>query len=119
MGFSFWSPLFWLRVSASLFGRRRGLHYVEMANIESLKSDIRAAIITEKANACPMTIRLAWHASGTFDKKATPVSLRACPVFVLFSRVPRLKKVKNPNTHTPGRLGGLGWGAYALRSGEH
>jgi hypothetical protein len=38
-------------------------------NVEALKSEIRAAIIDNKANACPITIRLAWHASGTFDEK--------------------------------------------------
>jgi hypothetical protein len=31
-------------------------------------SAIRAALINRKANACPMAVRLAWHASGTFDK---------------------------------------------------
>ena len=29
---------------------------------------IRGAIITPKANSCPMAVRLAWHASGTYDK---------------------------------------------------
>jgi hypothetical protein len=33
-----------------------------------LKSDIRQAVINKKANACPMTVRLAWHSSGTFNK---------------------------------------------------
>lgn len=37
-------------------------------NAEALKSEIRSVGITQKANACPMLIRLAWHASGTFDK---------------------------------------------------
>lgn len=37
-------------------------------NYEALKSDIRAAIINNKVNACPMAVRLAWHASGTYDK---------------------------------------------------
>eukprot|EP00041_Stephanoeca_diplocostata_P005945 m.71658 g.71658 ORF g.71658 m.71658 type:complete len:399 (+) comp16088_c0_seq1:100-1296(+) len=35
---------------------------------EALKSDIRSAVINKKVNACPMAVRLAWHASGTFDK---------------------------------------------------
>jgi len=30
--------------------------------------EIKSKIITTSANACPMAIRLAWHASGTFDK---------------------------------------------------
>jgi len=37
-------------------------------NADALKSEIRAAIINRKANACPIAVRLAWHASGTFDK---------------------------------------------------
>eukprot|EP00943_MAST-04B_sp_MAST-4B-sp1_P000437 g437.t1 len=36
--------------------------------INSLKSDVRQAIINGKANACPMAIRTAWHAAGTYDK---------------------------------------------------
>merc|ERR1712137_1316529 len=38
-------------------------------NADALKSEIREAVITRKANACPIMVRLAWHASGTFDKK--------------------------------------------------
>jgi hypothetical protein len=34
----------------------------------SLKSDIRSSLINGKANACPMAVRIAWHASGTYDK---------------------------------------------------
>jgi catalase (peroxidase I) len=30
--------------------------------------EIKSRIITTSANACPMAVRLAWHASGTFDK---------------------------------------------------
>lgn len=37
-------------------------------DVEALRSDIRQAIINQKANACPMIVRLAWHASGTFSK---------------------------------------------------
>ena len=36
-------------------------------NVDALKSDIRRAIINQKANACPMVCRLAWHGAGTFD----------------------------------------------------
>ena len=39
-----------------------------VGQINAVTSDIRQAIINSKANACPMAIRLAWHASGTFDK---------------------------------------------------
>jgi len=31
-------------------------------------SEIKSRIITTSANACPMAVRLAWHASGTFDR---------------------------------------------------
>jgi hypothetical protein len=80
---------------------RVDVNYCKMSQqyLEAVKSDIRCAIINEKANvstspcqnsitkhktqkkgfssdhtrkssqACPMTIRLAWHASGTYDRK--------------------------------------------------
>jgi len=38
-------------------------------NLDALKSEIRAVLINQKANACPIAARLAWHAAGTFDKK--------------------------------------------------
>lgn len=38
-------------------------------NADALKSEIRAAVINRKANACPMVVRLAWHASGTYDQR--------------------------------------------------
>ena len=31
------------------------------------RTAVSAAIISKKANVCPFTVRLAWHASGTFD----------------------------------------------------
>lgn len=37
-------------------------------NVDALKSEIRAALISQKANACPMAVRVAWHASGTYSK---------------------------------------------------
>ena len=37
-------------------------------NLEALKSDVRAALINNKAFACPIAARVAWHAAGTFDK---------------------------------------------------
>jgi hypothetical protein len=38
-------------------------------NKDALASDIRQAIINRKINICPMAVRLAWHAAGTFDAK--------------------------------------------------
>jgi len=39
-------------------------------NTDALKSEIREAVINRKSNACPMMVRLAWHASGTYDKNS-------------------------------------------------
>jgi hypothetical protein len=35
-------------------------------NVDALRSEIRRALIDQKANACPIAMRLAWHASGTY-----------------------------------------------------
>merc|ERR1711990_1039228 len=35
---------------------------------EVLKTYIRAALINEKAQSCPMAVRLAFHAAGTYDR---------------------------------------------------
>lgn len=35
----------------------------------AVAASINSSIITEKANACPMAVRLAWHASGTYEAK--------------------------------------------------
>jgi hypothetical protein len=37
-------------------------------NSNAVVSDIRQCIVNRKAHAGPMAVRLAWHASGTFDK---------------------------------------------------
>jgi urate oxidase len=37
---------------------------------EAIKSDIRTALINMKSNACPMAMRVAWHASGTWDRSS-------------------------------------------------
>jgi len=42
---------------------------MSVVNAEALKSEIRSCVINQKANACPMVMRLAWHAAGTYDKK--------------------------------------------------
>ena len=36
--------------------------------VNAVKSSIRHCIINRKVNSCPMAIRLAWHASGTYSK---------------------------------------------------
>jgi len=38
-------------------------------NVEALKSEIRNVLINSKVNACPMAVRVAWHASGTYSKE--------------------------------------------------
>jgi catalase (peroxidase I) len=35
----------------------------------AVKSKIRELLINQKANSCPMAVRLAWHASGTYSAK--------------------------------------------------
>ena len=37
-------------------------------NEDALASRVRDLVINRKANACPMVLRLAWHASGTYNK---------------------------------------------------
>lgn len=39
-----------------------------MSADNTVRSEISACISNSKANVCPFTVRLAWHASGTFDK---------------------------------------------------
>lgn len=34
----------------------------------AVRSDITSCIVNSKANVCPFTVRLAWHASGTYSK---------------------------------------------------
>jgi catalase (peroxidase I) len=38
-------------------------------NVDALKSEIRNVLINQKANACPMAVRVSWHSAGTYDKK--------------------------------------------------
>ena len=38
-------------------------------NADALRSEIRQALINQKANACPIAARLAWHAAGTYDRR--------------------------------------------------
>lgn len=42
---------------------------VEKVNVDAVRSEIRQVLINQKANACPIAVRLAWHAAGTFDKR--------------------------------------------------
>lgn len=37
----------------------------------AIRSEVTSAIVNSKVNVCPFTIRLAWHASGTYDKDST------------------------------------------------
>eukprot|EP01098_Paradermamoeba_levis_P010312 TRINITY_DN4333_c0_g1_i2.p1 TRINITY_DN4333_c0_g1~~TRINITY_DN4333_c0_g1_i2.p1 ORF type:complete len:353 (-),score=95.71 TRINITY_DN4333_c0_g1_i2:318-1376(-) len=38
-----------------------------VVNVDALKSDIRKVLIDQKSNACPIAMRMAWHAAGTYD----------------------------------------------------
>jgi len=42
-----------------------------VVNVDALKSEVRQALINQKANACPMAVRVAWHSSGTFDSQTS------------------------------------------------
>ncbi|GAB5356576.1 hypothetical protein AAMO2058_000301700 [Amorphochlora amoebiformis] len=37
-------------------------------NPDAFRSEVRSALINKKVNACPIAMRLAWHASGTYQK---------------------------------------------------
>lgn len=39
-------------------------------NADAIRSDVRSALINAKAFACPMAMRMAWHASGTYDQQS-------------------------------------------------
>jgi len=39
-------------------------------HMDAIKSDIRTALVNQKAFACPMAMRVAWHASGTYDQQS-------------------------------------------------
>jgi hypothetical protein len=45
--------------------------YEEDVVNNAVRSEISNNIVNLKANVCPMTIRLAWHASGTYNKDDT------------------------------------------------
>ena len=49
-------------------------------NMDALKSEIRTVLITRKANACPIAMRLAWHASVVWLRVCVPVyvCIRVC-----------------------------------------
>jgi len=43
------------------------LHATPEINVEALKTEVRAALVNQKAFACPIAMRVAWHAAGTYD----------------------------------------------------
>lgn len=42
-------------------------HYDNEFYDKAARAEVSSTIVSKKGNACPFTIRLAWHASGTFD----------------------------------------------------
>jgi hypothetical protein len=46
-------------------------HYADEFHDKALRAQVHASIVNHKMNVCPFAIRLAWHASGTFDKDDT------------------------------------------------
>lgn len=55
----------------SLFYHRSKVAKVDFSSDffeNAVAAEIQHKIINEKANSCPMAIRLAWHASGTWDQ---------------------------------------------------
>jgi len=44
-------------------------NYTETFHDNAVRAEVTTKIVNMKANVCPMTVRLAWHASGTFDKQ--------------------------------------------------
>jgi catalase (peroxidase I) len=42
-------------------------HYANEFLDKALRAEISSTIVNTKANVCPFTVRLAWHASGTID----------------------------------------------------
>lgn len=42
-------------------------HYADEFYDKAARAAVSAAIVSQKANVCPFALRLAWHASGTYD----------------------------------------------------
>ena len=49
-------------------------------NVDALRSEVRVALINQKTNACPITMRYAWHMSGTFDKNTNTGGTDGCTI---------------------------------------
>ena len=57
----------------------------------ALRSEVRAAIINQKANACPIACRLAWHSSGTYTKATGKYGSNGSTMYVpAFDHLPLL-----------------------------
>jgi len=54
--------------SVSANTARVGAPAMNKADVTALKEEVKSAIIKGDSNACPIIVRLAWHASGTFSK---------------------------------------------------
>ena len=63
-------------------------------DVNALKAEIRSAIITRKANACPITMRLAWHASGTYSAETKKGGSNGATMYVTALSCLRLECTK-------------------------
>ena len=51
-------------------------HYANEFYDKAARAQVSSTIVSKKANVCPFTVRLAWHASGTFDSSQDEGALR-------------------------------------------
>ena len=53
---------------------------LKAVNLDALKSEVRMALINQKVNACPITMRHAWHMAGTFNKANGTGGTEGCTI---------------------------------------
>ena len=89
----------------------------ELAPVDLVSSAVYGALINRKVNSCPMAIRLAWHASGTYSKEDnTGGSDGATMRFEPESADPRRERVgvRTPVLFSPTAVAYGGWRPHAI-----